>query len=100
MGQWPIMSDTMNSSFDPNGFDAATPTGASSPAARGAQGTYVNPVLDSDFPDPAVILAPDGYYYAYATQTLRDDRWINIQVARSSDLIHWEQLGDALTQKP
>ncbi len=34
--------------------------------------TYVNPVLDADFPDPAVILAPDGFYYAYATQTLRD----------------------------
>ena len=46
-------------------------------------GTYVNPVLDSDFPDPAVILAPDGFYYAYATQTLRDDHWVNIQVARS-----------------
>ena len=63
-------------------------------------GTYVNPVLDADFPDPAVILAPDGYYYAYATQTLRDGEWLNIQVARSSDLIHWEQLGDALPVKP
>jgi arabinan endo-1,5-alpha-L-arabinosidase len=63
-------------------------------------GTYVNPVLDADFPDPAVILAPDGYYYAYATQTLRDGEWLNIQVARSFDLIHWEQLGDALPVKP
>ncbi len=61
---------------------------------------YVNPILDADFPDPAVILAPDGYYYAYATQTLRDGEWINIQVARSSDLIHWQQLGDALPEKP
>src|SRR3954449_3642247 len=63
-------------------------------------GTYVNPVLDADFPDPAVILAPDGHYYAYATQTLRDGHWINIQVARSTDLVHWEQLGDALPNKP
>jgi arabinan endo-1,5-alpha-L-arabinosidase len=63
-------------------------------------GTYVNPILDWDFPDPAVILAPDGHYYAYATQTLRDDRWINIQVARSDDLIHWHHLGDALPGKP
>jgi len=70
--------------------------GADAPSPR----LYTNPILDNDFPDPAVILAPDGYYYAYATQTLRDDRWINIQVARSSDLIHWEQLGDALPQKP
>ena len=50
--------------------------------------TYLNPVLDEDFPDPAVIHAPDGHYYAYATQTLRDGKWINIQVARSPDLVH------------
>lgn len=65
-----------------------------------ACGTYVNPVLDADFPDPAVIQAPDGFYYAYATQTLRDDHWVNIQVARSADLVHWEHLGDALPEKP
>src|SRR3954454_4769999 len=64
------------------------------------QGSYVNPVLDADFPDPAVILAPDGFYYAYATQTLRDEQWINIQVARSKDLVHWDHLGDALPDKP
>jgi len=62
--------------------------------------TYVNPVLDEDFPDPAVIHAEDGFYYAYATQTLRDGEWINIQVARSRDLIHWQHLGDALPEKP
>jgi arabinan endo-1,5-alpha-L-arabinosidase len=63
-------------------------------------GFFTNPVLDADFPDPAVIHADDGHYYAYATQTLRDDRWINIQVARSSDLVHWDFLGDALPTKP
>jgi arabinan endo-1,5-alpha-L-arabinosidase len=63
-------------------------------------GTYTNPVFDEDFPDPAVIQAPDGYYYAYATQTLRDGKWINIQVARSRDLVHWEPIGDALPDKP
>jgi arabinan endo-1,5-alpha-L-arabinosidase len=62
--------------------------------------SYVNPVLDEDFPDPAVIHATDGYYYAYATQTLRDGKWINIQVARSRDLVHWDLLGDALPEKP
>ena len=61
---------------------------------------YTNPVLDQDFPDPAIIRASDGYYYAYATQTFRDGEWINIQVARSADLIHWEHLGDALPEKP
>ena len=27
-----------------------------------------NPVIDSNFPDPAAIKAADGYYYVYATQ--------------------------------
>ena len=63
-------------------------------------GTYVNPVLDDDFPDPSLILAPDGFYYAYATQTQRDGEWVNIQVARSPDLVHWQHLGDALPERP
>jgi arabinan endo-1,5-alpha-L-arabinosidase len=67
-------------------------------AAAAAQ--YVNPVIDADFPDPAVILASDGFYYAYATQTLRDGQWTNIQVARSADLVNWDHLGDALPDKP
>ena len=73
---------------------------ASASVAAGPAGTYTNPVLDEDFPDPAIILAPDGAYYAYATQTLRDGEWINIQVARSTDLVHWQLLGDALPNRP
>jgi arabinan endo-1,5-alpha-L-arabinosidase len=61
---------------------------------------YSNPVIDSDFPDPAVLAAPDRSYYAYATQTERDGHWINIQLARSPDLVHWRLIGDALPQKP
>src|SRR4029450_4783422 len=45
-------------------------------------------------------MPPDVYFYPYATQTLRDGEWINIQVARSADLVHWQQLGDALPDKP
>ena len=78
--------------------NAGSRADAAVPAVTAA--TYVNPVLDEDFPDPAVILAPDGNYYAYATQTLRDGEWINIQVARSRDLVHWQHLGDALPDKP
>ena len=73
---------------------------ATAAASASAADSYVNPILDEDFPDPAVIPAPDGFYYAYATQTLRDGQWINIQVARSADLLHWEHLGDALPEKP
>ena len=71
----------------------ATPIGV-------APGVYSNPVLDTDFPDPAVIRAPDGFYYAYATQTERDGKWVNIQLARSADLVTWQHLGDALPAKP
>ena len=57
-------------------------------------------VLDSDFPDPSVLLAPDGYYYAYATQTKRHGQILNFQVARSLDLTAWEHLGEAFPEKP
>jgi arabinan endo-1,5-alpha-L-arabinosidase len=72
------------------------------PAARDglAAGSYVNPVLDSDFPDPAVLRGSDGYYYAYATQGERDGVMANIQAARSRDLVTWERLPDVLPEKP
>jgi arabinan endo-1,5-alpha-L-arabinosidase len=91
----------MRTSFDSADLDFHGLGGSATPVARAPEPrTYVNPVLDSDFPDPTVIHAPDGYYYAYATQTWRDERWINIQVARSADLVDWEHLGDALPGKP
>jgi arabinan endo-1,5-alpha-L-arabinosidase len=62
--------------------------------------TYVNPVLDRDFPDPAVLRAPDGWFYAYATQSEWNGRTLNIQVARSPDLVQWTLRGDALPGKP
>src|SRR4051794_33204311 len=65
-----------------------------------ATATYSNPVLEADFPDPTLIRAPDGLYYGYATQSERGGKWINIQVARSPDLVHWAYLGDALPAKP
>src|SRR3954470_763147 len=89
----------MRNAFDSADFSNVVPVGSALPVAAGP-GLFVNPVLDSDFPDPALILAPDGYYYAYATQTLREGQWINIQVARSADLVHWDHLGDALLEKP
>jgi arabinan endo-1,5-alpha-L-arabinosidase len=81
-------------------FVAFLGLGLSETRARPAPATYANPVLDADFPDPAVIRAPDGFYYAYATQTERAGKWINIQVARSADLVRWQYLGEALRGKP
>ena len=61
---------------------------------------YSNPVLDRDFPDPAVLRASDGWYYAFATQGEHEGTMQNIQMARSADLITWQHLGDALPEKP
>ena len=66
------------------------------PLTRAPTARYVNPVLAHAFPDPAVLHAPDGAYYAYATQ----GAGANIQLARSDDLVHWQALGDALPRKP
>ena len=65
-----------------------------------AAATYQNPVLDSDFPDPAILRASDGFYYVYATQGEHEGVMRNIQVARSADLVNWTRLGDALPSKP
>src|SRR5690348_9240028 len=61
--------------------------------------TKHNPLINADFPDPTVILAHDGKYYAYATNGRHDGKLNNIQLASSTDLFNWTYLGDALPQK-
>lgn len=61
---------------------------------------YSNPLLGHEFADPAIVRAPEGVFYAYASQGAPGGRTFNIQVARSADLVAWEVLGDALPQKP
>src|SRR4051794_18607406 len=70
---------------------------ASSSAAAGA--TFRNPVIDRDAPDPDVI-AVDGWYYAYSTQSVTPSGPANIPVWRSRDLVRWTPLGDALPRLP
>jgi arabinan endo-1,5-alpha-L-arabinosidase len=62
--------------------------------------TYRNPVYDHDAPDPAVLRAPDGAFYAYTTQSLYGTRLVNIPVLRSPDLVHWTFVRDALPALP
>jgi beta-xylosidase len=52
-----------------------------------------SPVLDRNFPDPAVIEA-DGVFYAFATNSNRQ----NTPAARSTDLVQWTMLPDAMPQ--
>jgi arabinan endo-1,5-alpha-L-arabinosidase len=58
-------------------------------------GTFINPVLNRDFPDPDVLLV-DGVYYAYATNT----EPYNIQVSSSTDLVNWSDVREALPSLP
>lgn len=62
--------------------------------------TYTNPVLNQNFADPTVIKGADGYYYAYGTNSSINGKTINIQVAKSKDLVRWQNLGDALPVRP
>jgi Glycosyl hydrolases family 43 len=52
-------------------------------------------VYPFDFPDP-FLLADGGTYYAYATDSAAG----NIQVIRSTDLVRWSPVGDALPHLP
>jgi arabinan endo-1,5-alpha-L-arabinosidase len=75
-------------------------TARSSTAAAAHARGYHNAVLDRDFPDPDVIKASDGWYYAYGTEGDPGGHHVNIQTARSRDLVHWRYLGDALPSLP
>lgn len=54
---------------------------------------FVNPVYGADAPDPSVIKARNGKYYAYTT---------NAQIFESEDLVNWTNLNGAFdgTQYP
>ncbi len=82
---------------DPAAEPAAgtTPTGGATAAPADEPDDGPNPVIDDDFPDPDV-LEVDDVYYAYATEgNLR-----NVRVARSTDLLEWEPLPDAMPELP
>ncbi len=65
---------------------------------------YTNPVFDYDFPDPNLIKAKDGYFYAYSTQA----NWTNrnaggpfvTPIIRSKDLMNWKFVGDGFLKRP
>ncbi|MBZ4191034.1 family 43 glycosylhydrolase [Niabella beijingensis] len=56
-------------------------------------------VIHTDFPDPTVIAA-NGKYYAYATNSDPAGKFLHIQVAVSDDLKEWKIIGDALPGQP
>mgnify|MGYP001384123641 CR=1 FL=1 len=78
-----------------------SPTQASSTAVPVATNTpppaalFQNPVLKENFADP-FILQEGSTFYVYATNSASK----NISLARSTDLVTWEVLGDAMPALP
>lgn len=62
--------------------------------------TYQNPVYGENFPDPTIIQAPDGIYYAYGTNSKVGDSTIHLQVLRSDNLVDWQFVGDGMPRPP
>jgi len=56
---------------------------------------FTNPVYDDNFADPQIIVVGNSYY-AYATNGPLG----NVQTLRSTNLLSWERVGDALPSLP
>lgn len=72
---------------------ATTAPSTAEPTAALGPDQFLNPVISQDFPDPDVLKVGDTYY-AYATGNF--EARVSVQAARSSDLIDWELLPDAM----
>lgn len=55
-------------------------------------GTYTNPVIAADFPDPDVILVDDTYYMVTTTMYI----FPGVTVLKSKDLVNWEYCANAV----
>jgi len=55
-------------------------------------GTYTNPVIASDFPDPDVILVDDVYYFVSTSMFV----FPGVTILKSYDLVNWEFCSNAV----
>jgi beta-xylosidase len=55
-------------------------------------GTYTNPVIAADFPDPDVILAGDAFYMVSTTMFV----FPGVTILKSYDLVNWEYCSNAV----
>jgi xylan 1,4-beta-xylosidase len=56
--------------------------------------TYSNPVISGFYPDPSVVRVDEDYYLA----TSSFEYFPGVPIFHSKDLIHWKQIGNALTR--
>ncbi|CAD0299904.1 family 43 glycosylhydrolase [Xanthomonas hortorum] len=57
-------------------------------------GTFLNPVLAGDHPDPSVLKDGDDYYLTLSSF----DAYPGLPIWHSRDLVNWQPLGHAITQ--
>jgi beta-xylosidase len=57
-------------------------------------GTYTNPVIAADFPDPDVILVNDIYYMVTTTMFV----FPGVTILKSYDLVNWEYCSNAVSR--
>lgn len=55
-------------------------------------GTYTNPVISADFPDPDVIRVNDTYYMVTTTMYI----FPGVTILKSKDLVNWEYCSNAI----
>jgi beta-xylosidase len=75
--------------------EQSPPSLSPAPLTSAESALFSNPVIDRDFPDPAVLVAGNTFY-AYATNS----GGVNVQIARSEDLVNWQRLPDAMPALP
>jgi beta-xylosidase len=57
-------------------------------------GTFTNPVINADFPDPDVIQVGDNYYMVTTTMFV----FPGVTVLKSQDLVNWEYCSNAISR--
>ncbi|HKJ43165.1 MAG TPA: family 43 glycosylhydrolase, partial [Sunxiuqinia sp.] len=57
------------------------------------EGTYQNPILGGDYPDPSVIRVGKDFYMTHSSF----EYYPGLLVWHSTDLIHWTRVSHALT---
>jgi arabinan endo-1,5-alpha-L-arabinosidase len=82
------------------GCSPEQPTTEAGPATKAAAPTYKNPVFEQDAPDPSLVRAADGNFYAYTSQSMYEEKLVHAPILRSPDLVRWELVGDAMPRYP
>lgn len=73
--------------------------GILSGAASVSERSNLTPALDLDFPDPFILVVDDALY-AYATNTVRSGRRLNVQMSRADDGSRFSDPIDAMPVTP